>query len=452
MFGENLSEVIELGKRGVFNSKTFVFQRSVRQAARTIASLELLSEAEIGRFQTEQCLEIARHAYETTDFYRDLYGAHGFSHQDLQDPDVFTALPTVTKSHLREHSSRFRSDSAHPRRFLPSSTGGSTGQPLKVYHDAMAPTAALWWTVYRWAGAGPWTDVGFVQRERRDASTILKESAQWWPTQRVFLDSRMMDPESIQRFIDILQNRRNFIIIGYVGAVVELAEYISHHRLHLSGLRSVSVTAAPLSGAVRAFLETVFTVPILNQYRSAEVPWIAAQCAQGQGLHVLASHRHVGLYPSTNGSGSKYDLVISDFANRAFPLVKYDIGDQSRPLHGRCPCGNGFPRIEPIDGRVTDTLRLPDGSAITGGLTSLFNKYPDAVRQFQVIQRSDSSLLLRCIPTAPESLPQIEEVCTELRRIAHDQVPVDFELVDRIPHEAGKSRIIKSELPKESLN
>ncbi|WP_396278346.1 phenylacetate--CoA ligase family protein [Glutamicibacter creatinolyticus] len=452
MFGGKLSEVIALSKRGVFNAKTLVFQRSVRRASSAIAYMEALSEAEIVRFQDDQCLAIARHAYETTDFYQDFYESHGFSQKDMCDPDVFVELPALTKDHLREQSTRFRSSTADPRRFLPSSTGGSTGQPLKVYHDAAAPTAAFWWTVYRWAGAGPWTDVGFVQRERREASTVWKESLQWWPTQRVFLDSRMMDPGSIQRFVSTLQKRRDFIIIGYVGAVVELAEYISRHRLNLEGLRSVSVTAAPLSGAVREFLQSVFRVPVLNQYRSAEVPWIAAQCRQGDGLHVLASHRHVGLHTSADARGAKLDLLVTDFANRAFPLVKYAIGDQSRPLAGRCPCGNGFPRIEPIDGRVTDTLRLPDGSAITGGLTGLFNKHPDAVRQFQIVQRPDSSLLLRCVPTSPDSVTHIEEAREELNRIVRAQVSVSYELVEQIPHDAGKSRIIKSELPKESLH
>lgn len=448
--GENTSGFSVLFKRGVFQCKTLIFQRSIRRVSVSIARLEQLSDDAIVSFQEQQCLEIARHAFETTDFYAEFYRSHGFSRDDLFDPEVFSELPVLTKEHLREEGAKFRSSTAEGKRFLPSSTGGSTGQPLKLYHDAAAPTAALWWTVYRWAGAGPWTDVGFIQRERRDAYQRLAETAQWWPTRRIFLDSRMMDGSSIRKFISSFERTQHFMIIGYVGAVLELAEYVSRHGIVFNGLRSVSVTAAPLSDSVRSFLETVFQVPILDQYRSAEVPWIAAQCTHGEGLHVLASHRHVGFGSSSAQSGDPVDLVITDFANRAFPLVKYAIGDQSQPISGACRCGNAFPRIKPVDGRITDILRLPDGRAITGGLTGLFNKYPHAVQQFQIVQRPDASILLRCVANSDVSIQPIESARDDLDRIVGGQVPVTFELVNHIPHDSGKSRIVKSELPKEN--
>lgn len=449
MIGDKTSEFPVLLKRGVFQCKTLMFQRSIRRVSASIARLEQLSGDDVVSFQEQQCLEIARHAFETTEFYAEFYRSHGFSRNDLFDPEVFSELPVLTKVHLREQSAKIRSSAAGTNRFLPSSTGGSTGQPLKLYHDAAAPTAALWWTVYRWAGSDPWTDVGFIQRERRGTYQMFTEAAQWWPTRRVFLDSRMMGGSSIRKFISSFQHTKHFIIIGYVGAVVELAEYVSRHGITFNGLRSVSVTAAPISDSVRSFLTTVFQVPILNQYRSAEIPWIAAQCTHGDGLHILASHRHVGFRPDSGQSREPTDLVITDFANRAFPLVKYAIGDQSQPMSGTCRCGNAFPRIEPVDGRITDTLRLPDGRAITGGLTGLFNKYPNAVQQFQIIQRPDGSILLRCVATPNVSIHPIRSARDDLDRIVGGQVPVTYELVDHIPHDSGKSRIVKSELPKE---
>ncbi|MGP5703010.1 phenylacetate--CoA ligase family protein [Glutamicibacter arilaitensis] len=438
-------------KHSVFEFKTSLMQPKIKRVARQMLALENASAAELKSLQRRNCSAIALYAFQNTNFYEDYYRSHGFSASDIADPESFPELPVITKNQLREHNKNFISRSASPKRWLPSRTGGSTGEPLELLHDKDAPTAAFWWTAYRWAGALPSSDVGFIQRERRERSQRWAEMVQWWPTRRVFLDSRMMTAHSISQFVTTFRQNPNFIIIGYVGAVLELADHLQRTGEQLPGLQSVSVTAAPLDAASRAQLERVFNVPVLNQYRSAEIPWIAAQCRQGSNLHILASHRYVEI--NQPGSGSKPaarsgNLLITDFANKVFPLVKYDIGDTSSFAEGTCLCGSSLPMLRPVDGRVTDTLRLPGGRAITGGLTGLFNKYPHAVRQFQIFQGEDRSLTLRCIATNAAALPDIERARADLASLVEGLVPVSVQLVDTIPHDRGKSRIVQTEVPR----
>lgn len=397
-------------------------------------------------------MELVRHAFDSSPFYRDLYTSAGFSRSDLLDVQSFSSLPLLEKSQLREYRDEIIISGTDRRRLLPSATGGSTGEPLQLYHDAYAPTAAMWWSFYRWWGLDPSVDTAFVQRERRTPAQRIRDSLKWWPTSRAFLDSRSIDTRSIEDFLARCRKLNAPLLTGYVGGILELARYMAVHGYVLDGLRAVGVTAAPLTPSTRSFIQAAFGVPVYDQYRSAEIPWIAGQCKELGGLHVLASHRRVEILSTPEASGvmgtnGEGEIVITDLANRIFPLIRYRIGDRSAFTGTPCSCGRTFPTIFPVQGRVTDTLRLPGGQAVTGGLTGLFNNCPEAVNQFQIHQLSDASIVLRCVPSRAENAVKAMEIAREqLQQIVHSSVPVRLEIVDELEHDRGKSRIVRSDL------
>jgi phenylacetate-CoA ligase len=67
-----------------------------------------------------------------------------------------------------------------------------------------------------------------------------------------------------------------------------------------------------------------------------------------------------------------------------------------------CACGRTLPRIGPIDGRVTDTLRDGRGNPVNGLLFSiLFVSLIAEAREFQVVQQKSGDLVIRVVPAAP---------------------------------------------------
>ena len=384
---------------------------------------------------------LARYAWDSTPFYRAHYRGAGFRRADLDDPEAFDALPTVSKEHIRSHEGDFVAAGLPAVRRLPSSTGGSTGEPLRVFHDGLAPTAALWWTAYRWWGVTPWENRAVIHRERRTPSVRRRERAEWWPTVEIALDARTMTAASMTRFADEWNRRRPGVLNGYVGAVGEFADFLRETGIAVAAPRAVALTAAPITASQRAVIESAFAAPVFDSYRSAEVPWIAAECTAHDGLHVLPT-RHVEL------SGADGTVVVTDLANRVFPLVRYELGDRTEQLDGVCPCGNLRPRIAAVHGRVSDVLRLPGGQRITGGLTGLFNAHPLAVRRFQVHQRADGSITLRVVRGGGVDADRvIAEVAESLRALVEHAVEVRVELVADIPHDGGKHRVVRSDVP-----
>lgn len=52
--------------------------------------------------------------------------------------------------------------------------------------------------------------------------------------------------------------------------------------------------------------------------------------------------------------------LATGLANRTFPFIRYDLGDQVAPLPGDCPCGSAFVRVADIGGRRDDDFRYHD--------------------------------------------------------------------------------------------
>ncbi|WBU38836.1 phenylacetate--CoA ligase family protein [Homoserinibacter sp. YIM 151385] len=437
--------------RLLWELKSRLAQGPVRAASRAMIEAERLDPELLRQRSIERGMALAQHAAETVPFYRELYAAVGIGPAELRDPEVFDHLPTVDKATLREAGDAVLDPARPASDRLPSATGGSTGQPLLVRHDRRAPTAAMWWRVYGWWGVHPADDHAFVQRDRRSAAARRRERLEWWPSRRTVLDATRMTPAAMDAFLDELAERRTALLNGYVGGVHELARHAAERGRRIPGLRAVGITAAPATAAQRAEIEAALGAPVHDQYRSAEVPWMAAECAEREGLHVLADHRILEILAADGRPAAPDEtgeVVVTDLANGVQPIIRYRLGDRSALLDGVCACGRTLPRIRAVEGRVSDVLRLPDGQRIAGGLTGLFNARPDAVSQFQIVQSADRSVRIDWRPgAAADAEAVVEEAVAELRRIVGGQVPVTARRAEQpIAHDGGKSRVIRSEV------
>jgi len=395
-------------------------------------------------------MAMARHAFESTPFYRRRYTEAGFTARDFDVPHHFDELPLIEKRELREFRDEFLSESIPASRRLVSTTGGSTGEPLRVFHDSYAPVAAMWWRAFRWWGIHPSENRAIVQRERRSPATRRREALEWWPTKVLSLDATTMNAASMEQFRGEWNLAKPALLSGYIGAAHEYAAFVADTGREFVSPRAVAVTAAPITSSQRRYIEASLGAPVFDSYRTAEVPWMAAECQAHSGLHVLADARIVEVIDddgSPSLPGTEGTVVVSDLCNEVFPLIRYNIGDRTSVNTEPCECGRTLPRIAGVGGRIIDVLRTPNGRSVTGGLGGLFNDRPDAVTQFQVHQHADYAITLRCVPgTGSDALEFIESVAARLRSMVANLVPVSVEIVSNIPHDRGKFRLVRSDL------
>lgn len=435
-------------RKWAFQAKIAAAGRASAVAYEEFRANDGLGTETIEELSSRRAIAHARFAFANSEFYRDLYSAHGFSADDLRDPDAFTALPIVDKILLRENFDRIRTDEAHGNSSV-SRTGGSTGLPLHILRDLRFPARALEWRLLDWWGIDPWDDRGIVTRHVLTGSARLRHDLGWLPSRRVQLDAFAIDDDSVRAFVAAWNRLRPPFLLGYGGGVIDLARRVTRLGLRFAAPRAVAVTAAPLTPGARNEIESTLGAAVYDHYRSAEVPWIAGECAAQDGLHVFSDCRRVEIVDEAGnavGPEVEGDVIASDLTNRVFPIVRYRLGDISSFRQGECGCGRESPRLGTISGRRSDAVRLPDGTTIAGALGHIFDDNPLSVRQFEIVQGADYSVILRCIPGA-DAESGVRAAEARLRNALRGLVPLTIEYVDEIAQVGGKMRFIRSDAP-----
>jgi phenylacetate-CoA ligase len=438
-------------KRAAFAVKNATVLRDNRSMYRQLLADERLPPHELDALQSARAIAHARFAMENTAFYRDRYSAAGFTVDDLRDPAAFAELPIIDKTDVRENFDGFRSAEANEANSKVSATGGSTGEPLRLLRDLRTPTRTIEWRLFSWWDVHPSDDLAVLVRQVRDSKDELRHNLQWWPSRRFQLDAYRMDDAHVDRFLATWEKVKPSILIGYAGGVSELARIIDDRGLFVHSPKAIAVTASPLTRAQRDAIEATFGAPAYDHYRSSEIPWIAGECSEHSGLHTFADVRKIEVIGEDGlavVAGTTGEVVATDFTNRVFPLIRYRLGDRTTPIDGVCACGRSLPRIAPVSGRVAEAMHLPGGQIVAGeGLTQTFSRSPSAVRQFQIHQQADYSVVVRCVPgTDPHALEIIGLAIEDLRLIIADKVPIRLEVLESIPHDGGKFRYIKSDV------
>jgi phenylacetate-CoA ligase len=397
--------------------------------------------------------QLLQYAYAHVPYYRQRFDSVGLRPEDITTPDQYVQVPPLTREDVASHFRSLLADETSLSDVRISSTGGSTGQPVRVYLPKRAPRAALGWRMLSWWGLPPDCDWARAYRDTRQ--DVRAKVLQWittWPTREIFLNASAFGPREFQRFVVQFNHVRPPLLQGYVGAMDALANYILDRALEVHSPKAVWVTSAPITAVQESRIEEAFHAPVYDQYGCCEVHWLAAQCSCRQGMHMFHDARRIEFLDEDyrpQPPGVYGNVAVTDLMNFSFPLIRYLTGDRGRALARRCECGCNLPLMDKVKGRVSETFKLPSGTCINGEfLTTLFDHQPDAVRQFRVHQNRDRSIEVLVVPSPQfRQVDQVlEEVIRKLTVSIRAEVPIRLRKVDSLPQRGGKLQFITSDV------
>ena len=363
-------------------------------------------------------------------------------------------LPVLEKEHLQTGADQLRVEGwrgGHTTK----TTGGSTGRPVTLWknREAIAQEMAATWLGYGWFGVNIGDPcVRFWGQPSNNIRRRLRYLAADTAMRRVTLSAFGYDRSDLHRYVRRINRHRPTYLYGYVSALSDLARYLleSGERVDNRLLKCVVTTAEVLSEPQRRTIQRAFGVPVQNEYGCGEVGPIAYECPEGS-LHLLPTNQFVEILDPAGlpvAPGEPGAIVITDLTNEVMPLIRYRVGDTGA-FGDACACGRPFPVLASVFGREYDFVEAPNGKRFHGEFfmyifEDLRRSNPEIV-QFQVVQYTQTSLLVRVVISADASLPE-----RAIKEQFGKRLPVFSITVLEVPHIArrpsGKMRIVENQL------
>jgi len=394
------------------------------------------------------------HAYEKTEFYRSRLQCVGMTPEDIDSIESFRAIPLLTKDDLRNHSSSMISDGFDKSSLRRKSTSGSTGVSVEVFVDEEAQQFKRACTLRsdEWTGwrlgerkAMIWGNPEYLKRGWRGRlrNTFLDREC--------YLDTLKMTPQMMLNYLHTLQRKPPSLMLGHAHSLYLFAQFVQNSGGAGFQPNGIISTAMVLCESERSVIEDVFHCPVTNRYGCEEVSLIACECEEHKGLHINCDGVYVEIV-RTDGSpaepGELGAVIVTDLANRAMPMIRYQIGDMAVLSDRTCRCGRGLPLLEKIEGRVADYVVTPRGELISGiSLTENFAMLIPGIKQLQIVQEAVDRFLFRIVRDKDfghESTKRIQDLVEE--RFGPGVIH-QCEFVERIPQEpSGKYRFCISKV------
>lgn len=441
-------------KEFIFFAKNYLFRHHSYVAYRQALRYDKLDAEEKSKLEFGKMKRLVEYAYNHVAFYREKYDECGFHPSLLNSLSDWNLVPILEKDVVRFHPKDLLSDQYSEKDLLQYSTSGSTGTPLKVFKEKGIPVEVMGWRAFKWWGMSPAANMAKLHRNA--ASTFkekLKNQILWWPTKRAYLNSAsMLTEEKIKTFIREVNKNKIRWFQGYSSSIESVADYLLKEHLQVPTVDMIWWTSAPLSKLTRDKIETAYQCKVMNQYGCNEMWNIAMQKREEPYLTVCSDFVHVDIVGKQGEIlpvGTKGDILITDLNCKAFPLIKYRLGDRGSMALNPLDSQDGYPKLNFVEGRTSDNIILPDGKKIDGVyLTAICDVCPDVISSYQVYQHDDFSVSLRLVLKDGVSVthPQIDKVYKDLVKTLNGQVACRLEILKAIPSIKGKKRYIISEI------
>ncbi len=405
-------------------------------------------------YQTVQLRKLLVHAFETVPFYRERYGALGWTKSKFErfELEDLTRLPLLTKKDLRAFgtTSLLSTQREHGGQFYSSS--GSTGTPVKIlysmpFHQRL--NAAMESRVRNWAGVTGKDARGMIGGRR-----VLPSADDTPPFYRynffekqVYFSAYHISEKSAQSYVEAMNKYGLVYMTGYAMSNYFLASFIVNNSLDAPRLKAVITSSEKLTQPMRQMFYKAYGCRTYDSYSGVENCGLISEAPNGE----LLISPDVGIIEvlSEDGSpvaaGKSGEAICTGLLNFDQPLIRYRMGDQLRLRGTRGSEGREMPIVEEIVGRLEDVIYTPDGRKMVR-FHGVFIDLPH-VLEGQVIQKTLDVFVVKVVTLSGFSTKEEGVIVERMKSQLGNNVEVAVIPVSEIPRtKNGKFRSVVSEL------
>lgn len=373
------------------------------------------------------------------------YYAHLQNFQNLND------FPILTKQDLKNNWNKIRIANYNN---IPDNvikfTSGSTGTPFKMIMDKYKHCRWIAGNkIFREnVGVKSHEKTVFISETIRDKEIPLKRQKE---DNVYYLDCKYLDDNSINKLVKYLVDNNVRTLTALASVLDKIAFNITIGKVPewKGDFIAIFSVSEPLKENTRTIVSKYFNCPVYVYYANEENGALACEDGSEHGCRANNVDFFFEILDMNSNKpvkdGEMGRLVITDYFNKAFPIIRYENGD----LVQRKCFNDGRMYFTHIGGRKADTLYSTKGKMIHYFNGISFLEPLLDIKQFQLIQHSytEFTWILNTSNHKHE-----EYIIKKCKKIFGKDAKFKFKYVNSIPMlRSGKTRMTICKIP-EKLN
>lgn len=335
------------------------------------------------------------------------------------------------------------------------STSGSTGTPFKIPQDYRKRQRRI--AELKYFGE----IVGFKSHEML---IHLRTWNRWQSKNQKQIKSENIIPFDISKMGDgelgelcrIINKNKAVCLRGYASSFDILARYMKEHNIECPSVRIIIAGSETLHDDVRDRVKSVMLCEIISQYANEECGILAQERvptkASDNPMYLNHANYIFECLKFDSDESAEYGelgrLVVTDFNNYAFPIIRYDTGDAAIFLEPD-KYSNGFPVLGKLLGRRLDLCYTVEGKPLSPMMIGRVLKHYDQIKQWQFIQKGQKEYLLKVILRDGIEHNSLNDAVITLQESLGIDAEIKIEKVEDIPTlQSGKRKPVVNEWKK----
>ena len=418
------------------------FQKKILNRYKELISTHKNAHDQNESIQLKRLNHLLNHAFKFVPFYKKHWKDLKYIKNNtivLNSINQLYDFPILTKELIRNNSSHLVAININPKKTFNQTSGGSTGVPVNFVQDEeyQINNLASFYLQHSWKGINFYNKTIYLWGAERDIFKGEKPYIEYLKdyilnTNR--LNTFVLNPKTIRKYIDIINKSNAVLIIAYVQSIHEIARYAKKNNIYIKKQNAIHCAAGTLYDFMKKEIEEVFQCKAYNHYGSREVGAIASECSASDGLHILMHHNIVQPI-EFNQNEQESNIIITNLNNYSMPLIRFDIGDLGvfTEEKNKCKCGVTYPKIKKVVGRTTDFFQNKKGDKIDGEYFTHLLYFIPEVNRFQFIQEDFTNIVIK-IQGVKGSIPREKtlDIIQKVRLVMGDDCIVSFSYVDEI--------------------
>ena len=231
-----------------------------------------------------------------------------------------------------------------------------------------------------------------------------------------------MGPGNTEKQLQMMVDMESTVLCATSSYALLLAEEIEKRGIKDKIKLKKGVIGSERWGeAMRKRISEELGIELYDIYGLTEIygPGIGINCKYDTGMHYWDDFLYIEIIDPVTlkpvPDGEKGEIVITTLVKEGAPLIRYRTHDLSRIIPGECPCGRSYPRLDVIQGRTDDMMKIKGVNVFPSQIEEVIADCEGASSEYQIrISHLDGRDTMRIYVEATSGMVDFEALGKEL--------------------------------------